>query len=174
MVNKQLIKSFLSFSEQQKPAPSFILIYVCTWLIWHNQLFTAFISHSGDVIDKLMAAYQSIETNQYLLVLLLTLLLLTIRLGYNYIVFKSHQLVMSVDDDELMEKGSQLATENEDVKALMATLTKTQTQLKNTKEKVKQLTDEKNNAIAKQLSIQAQLEEALADNQILQAQQRTK
>ncbi|MGB1197961.1 MAG: hypothetical protein ACPG46_02870 [Thalassotalea sp.] len=167
MINKQLLKSFLSFSEQQKPAPSFVLIYAITWLFWHNQLFSAFFNHSGDVIDRLMAAYQAVENNQYLLVLFLALLFLLIRLGYNYIVFKSQQLVMSVDDDDLMVRADQLAQENSDINALMATLTKTQEQLKRTQEKEKQATKDKNDAIAKLLATQAQLEEALADNQLL-------
>ncbi|XQW85636.1 hypothetical protein ACOYR1_02565 [Thalassotalea piscium] len=68
MINKKFLKSFLNFSQQQQPAPSFILIYVVTWLVWHNQIFTAFIAQSGDVIDRLMASYQSVEENQYLVV----------------------------------------------------------------------------------------------------------
>lgn len=170
MINKKLLKSFLSFSQQQKPAPSFVLIYAFTWLVWHNQLFNAFFTHSGDVIDRLMAAYQSIEENQYLLVLFLTLLFLVIRLGYNYIVFKSQQMVMSVDDDELMVRADQLAQENDDIKALMTTLTNTQEQLARSREKEKQATKDKNDAIAKLLAAQAQLEEALADNQLLMQQ----
>ncbi|GAA5140959.1 hypothetical protein [Thalassotalea piscium] len=170
MINKKLLSSFLNFSQQQKPAPSFILLYVFTWLIWHNQIFTAFFSQTGDVIDRLMAAYQSVEENQYMLVLFLALLFLVIRLGYNYIVFKSQQLVMSVDDEELLVRGDQLAQENDDIKALMTTLTNTQAQLKRAQEREKQAITEKNNTIAKLLATQAELEEALADNQLLAQQ----
>lgn len=170
MINKKLLKSFLSFSQQQKPAPSFVLIYAFTWLVWHNQLFSAFLTQSGDVLDRLMAAYQSIQENQYLLVLFLTFLFLVIRLGYNYIVFKSQQMVMSVDDDELMVRADQLAQENDDIKALMTTLTNTQEQLTRSREKEKQANKDKNDAIAKLLAAQAQLEEALADNQLLMQQ----
>ncbi|XQW85637.1 hypothetical protein ACOYR1_02570 [Thalassotalea piscium] len=78
---------------------------------------------------------------------------------------------MDVDDDELMVRGDQLAQENEDVKALMATLTKTQEQLKKTQEKEKQAIKDKNDAISKLLAVQAQLEEVIADNQLLTQQQ---
>lgn len=117
-----------------------------------------------------MAAYQSVEENQYMLVLFLALLFLVIRLGYNYIVFKSQQLVMSVDNEELLVRGDQLAQENDDIKALMTTLTNTQAQLKRAQEREKQAITEKNNTIAKLLATQAELEEALADNQLLAQQ----
>ena len=167
MSHKKFLKSFLRFSQQQKPAPSFILIYLLTWLVWHHELFTTLFSYSGDVIERLIAAYQSIEENQYILVLFLSLLFLVIRLGYNYIVFKSQQLVMSIDDDELMVRADQLAQENDDIKALMTTLTTTQEQLKRSQNKEKQATKDKNDAIAKLLAVQAQLEEVQADNQLL-------
>ncbi|WP_448568262.1 hypothetical protein [Thalassotalea ganghwensis] len=169
MINRKLLKSFLDFSQQQKPAPSFVLIYLTTWLVWHNQLFSAFFLTPGNGIERLMAAYHSIENNQYVLVLFLTTLFLTIRLGYNYIVYKSHQVVMSVDEDELMIRGDQLAKENEDVKALMQTLERTKAKLEKVKLSEEQAQQEKKEAIAKMLNYQVQLEEAQADLAILQA-----
>ena len=171
MINRKLLKSFLDFSQQQKPAPSFVIIYVVTWLVWHNQIFSAFFLTSGNGIERLMAAYHAIDNHQYIFVLFLTILFLTIRLGYNYIVYKSHQVVMSLDEDELMIRGDQLAKENEDVKALMQTLERTKAKLEQMREQEQKAQQDKKEAIAKMLAYQAQLEEVKADLAIYQSAQ---
>ncbi len=76
---------------------------------------------------------------------------------------------MSVDEDELMIRGDQLAKENEDVKALMQTLERTKAKLEKVKLSEEQAQQEKKEAIAKMLNYQVQLEEAQADLAILQA-----
>ena len=167
MINKNTLKSILSFTEHQHPAPSFIVIYILTWLAWHNQLFTHFINAQGDFLTKVTAALSSLENNQYIVVLLFTCLIFMVRLGINYLSFKSRELLNSADDDFVNARDDQKFAKNTDVANLMATLTKTQQQLTETRAREKKALTDKNNAIKKLLSLQHELDEARADIDML-------
>ncbi|WP_231731460.1 hypothetical protein [Colwellia sp. TT2012] len=167
MINKKTLKSMLSFTESQHPAPSFIVIYMITWLAWHNQLFTHFINVQGDFFTKVAAALSSIDDNQYIVVFLLTGLIFIVRLGVNYLSFKSKQLLNSADDDFVNARDEQKYAKSNDITNLMATLTKTQQQLAESRAREQKVTAEKNNAIKKFLTVQHALDEARADIEML-------
>ena len=167
MINKKTLKSMLSFSESQHPGPSFIVIYIATWLAWHNQLFSHFINTQGDFFTKVSAALSAIEDNQYIVVLLLTGLIFIVRLGANYLSFKSKELLNSADDDFVNVRDDQKFAKNTDIANLMATLTKTQQQLAETRAREKKAVTDKNDAIKKLLSVQHELDEARADIDML-------
>lgn len=163
MINKKTLKSILTFTEHQHPAPSFVVIYILTWFAWHNQLFTHFINAQGDFLTKVTAALSAMPDNQYIVVLLFTCLIFIVRLGINYLSFKSRELLNSADDDFANARDDQKFAKNTDVANLMATLTKTQQQLTETRIREKKALTDKNNAIKKLLSLQHELDEARAD-----------
>ncbi|KGJ97320.1 hypothetical protein [Colwellia psychrerythraea] len=167
MINKKTLKSILTFTENQHPAPSFIVIYILTWLVWHNQLFTHFITAKGDFLTKVSAALTSINDNQYIVVFILSCLIFVIRLVVNYVSFKSKELLSTADDDFVNARDDQKFAKNSDIANLMATLSKTQQQLKETKAGEKKAITEKNEVIKKLLSIEHELDEARADIDML-------
>lgn len=167
MINKKTLKSILHFTEHQHPTPSFIVIYILTWLAWHNQLFSHFISAQGDFLNKVTAALASIDDNQYVVVFLFTCLIFIIRLVFNYLSFRSRELLNNVDDDFANAREDQKFAENSDIANIMATLTKTKQQLADSKAREKKLIAEKNSAIKKLLNLQHELDEARADLHIL-------
>jgi len=167
VINKKTLKSILIFTEHQHPAPSFILIYILTWLAWHNQLFTHFISAQGSFLSKLTTAILSIEDNQYFVVFLFTCLIFITRLIVNYLSFRSREILNNADDDFANARYDQKFVKNNDIANIMATLTKTQQQLIDSKEREKKLSAEKNAAIKKLLAVQHELDEARADLDIL-------
>jgi hypothetical protein len=165
--NKKTLKSILSFTENQHPAPSFIVIYILTWLAWHNQLFSHFINAQGDFFNKASAALGSIDDNQYVVVFLFTCLIFIIRLVVNYLSFRSREILNNADDDFANAREDQKFAENSDIANIMATLEKTQQQLAESKGREKKLVLERNSAIKQQLSLQHELDEAKADLDIL-------
>jgi len=167
VIKKKTLKTILSFTENQHPAPSFIGIYILTWLAWHNQVFTQFINAQGDFLAKLSAAFASIEENQYLVVLLLTGFIFTIRLGVNYLSFKSKELLNEADDDFANARDDQKFAGNSDISNLMATLERTQQQLLEAQTREKKAITDKNDVIKKLLHAQHELEEVKADIHIL-------
>jgi len=167
VINKKTLKSILVFTENQHPAPSFLVIYILTWLAWHNQLFTSFINAQGDFLSKITSALNAIEDNQYFVVFLLTCIIFLIRLTVNYLSFRSRELLNNVDDEFVKARDDQKFAENKDVANLMATLAKTQQQLADSQIREKKLSTEKKAAIAKLLAVQHELEEARADIDIL-------
>ncbi len=167
MINKKTLKSILTFTEHQHQAPSFIVIYILTWLAWHNQLFTNFIITQGDFFNRMTAALASIEDNQYVVVFLFTCLILIIRHAVNYLSFRSRELLNSADDDFVNAREDQKFAGNSDIANIMATLEKTKQQLVDSKAREKKLLAEKNEAIKKQLSLQHELDESRADIEIL-------
>ena len=167
MINKKTLKSILSFTENQNPAPSFILIYILTWFIWHNQLFSYFINAQGGFLMKITSSLSSLEKNQYFVVFLLTCLIFIARLAVDYFKFKSRELLNSADEHFVNARGDQKFEQNTDIANLMATLTKTQQQLAESKAREKKVSAEKNEAIKKLLNLQHELDEAKADIDIL-------
>ena len=167
MISKNTLKSILTFTENQNPAPSFIAFYIVTWLAWHNQLFTYFINAEGGVLSKVSSALNSLDDNQYLLVFFLTCLLFLLRLGFNYFSFRSREILNSVDDNFANAREDQKFAANSDVANLMATLTKTQQQLADTKVREKKAIADKTATIKELLNVQHQLDEARADIEML-------
>jgi hypothetical protein len=163
VINKKTLKAILSFTENQKPAPSFIVIYILTWIVWHNQVFTAFFSVQGDFFTRIDAALLSLEKNQYLVVFLITCLIFLLRLGYGYLTFKSRELLNSSDDTFINAREDQIFEKNDDISNLMSALTKAKEQLAASKDREAKLAEEKNTAIKKLLALQHQLDEAKAD-----------
>lgn len=167
MINKKTLKSILSFTENQNPAPSFIVIYILMWLFWHNQLFSDFIDAQGDFLTKVSTSLTLLEENQYLVVFFLTCLVFLGRLMINYFSFKSRELLNSADDDFVTDLDDQKFAQNADIANIMATLVKTKQQLVDSKAREKKLTSDKNDAIKKLLSLQHELDEARADIDML-------
>lgn len=167
MLSKKTLKSLLSFTENQHPAPSFVFIYLFTWLAWHNELISAFISASGDFWQKANIALTSITDNQYVVVFFISCLILALRFFYNYMRFKSTELLNSSDEGFTNARDDQHFEANKDIAQLMATLTSVKEQLVKAKEQEKKAIADKNDTIRKMLNLQHELDEAKADLQLL-------
>lgn len=167
MINKKTLNSVLSFTENQHPAPSFVIIYILTWLAWHNQIFTYFFNAQGDIFTKVTAALTSIEDNQYVVVFFFTCIIFIIRLMVNYMSFRSREILNNADDNFTNARDDQKFAKNSDMANIIATLEKTQQQLADSKAREKKLSTEKNAAITKLLAAQHALDEARADIDIL-------
>ncbi|AAZ25449.1 hypothetical protein CPS_0318 [Colwellia psychrerythraea 34H] len=116
---------------------------------------------------KVTTSVASLEKNQYFVVFLLTCLILVGRLIVDYFSFKSRELLNLADDDFVNARDDQKFAQNTDIANVMATLTKTQQQLADSKAREKKVSAEKNEAIKKLLSLQHELDEAKADIDIL-------
>lgn len=167
MLNKKTLKAILAFTENQQPAPSFIIIYLVTWLVWHNQIVSTFISATGDIWSRMNSAIAAVNENQYLVVFFLTCFIFILRLAYHYARFKSTELLNSSDDDYLKGREDQTFERNEDIAQLMSTLELVQQQLAESKAREKKAISERNEQVKKVLTIQYELEEARADVKIL-------
>ena len=167
MLSKKTLKSLLSFTENQQPAPSFLFIYLVTWFAWHNQFISTFISVNGDVWQKFNSALTSITDNQYVVVFFLSCLILALRLAYNYLRFKSTELLNTSDQAHVNARDDQHFEQNADIAQLMSTLNTVKEQLVAAKEREKKAIIEKNNTIRKLLSLQNELDEAKADIKLL-------
>ena len=167
MINKKTFKAILTFTENNNPAPSFIIIYLLTWLMWHNQLFSAFIYTEGGFLSRLMASFSAVNDNNYLIVFFLTCLIFLVRLIFNYFIFRSTEILNSADDTfDDIRKGQKFAKDS-DIGKLMETLTKTKQQLIDAKISEKKAITDKNNTIKKLLNLQHELDEARADIDVL-------
>ena len=172
MPNKKTLHSILSFTENQHPAPSFVVIYIVTWFTWHNQILSYFISAQGNFFTKVMTALGAIEDNQYLVVFFITCLLFIIRLAFNYLMFRSREVLNNADDNFANAREDQIFEKNDDISSLMATLTKTRQKLRESQEREKKAIEEKNATIKKLIAMQHQLDEAQADIDILHKENR--
>lgn len=160
------VKSVLVFNRSQNKAPNFILIYLLISLFWHYQFFITFALSSGGVAEKLSAALSE-NTHQYIAVLLITLLFFICRLLLLYGVNKTNDFVEEDEPIEVKIGSDQVFRENKDVARLLDLLEETKAQLAKVKEKEAQAQTDKTIAIGQVLSIQAELDLALADIEIL-------
>jgi len=172
VLSKKTLKSLLSFSENQHPGPSFVVIYLFTWLAWHNQIVSAYIGAQGDFWQKVNVALASITDNQYVVVFFISCLVLALRLTYNYLRFKSAELLNSSDQGFANARDDQHFEQNKDIAQLMSTLTSVKEQLAKSKEREKQAIVDKNVTIKKMLNLQHELDEARADIQLLSAEEK--
>ena len=173
MLSKKNLKSLLSFTENQHPAPSFVFIYLVTWFAWHNQLISTFIGASGDFWQKLNIALASVTDNQYLVVFFISCFILGIRLVYNYLRFKSAELLNTSDQDFVTARDDQKFEVNSDIAQLMSTLNSVKEQLAAAKAREKMAIASKNDTIRKMLGLQNELDEARADIQLLRRETET-
>lgn len=167
MLSKKTLKSLLVFTENQQVAPSFLFIYIVTWCAWHNQLFSAFIAAQGDFWQKVNAALTALTNNQYLVVFFLSCLILTLRLVYNFLRFKSRELLNDSDQAYVDAKEGRNLEASNDIAQLMSTLTTVKEQLAKAKEREKLAIISKNDTIRAMLSLQNELDEAKADIALL-------
>jgi len=165
VLSKKTLKSLLSFSENQHPGPSFVVIYLFTWLAWHNQIVSAYIGAQGDFWQKVNVALASITDNQYVVVFFISCLVLALR-------FKSAELLNSSDQGFANARDDQHFEQNKDIAQLMSTLTSVKEQLAKSKEREKQAIVDKNVTIKKMLNLQHELDEARADIQLLSAEEK--
>ena len=173
MLSKKHLKSLLSFTENQHPAPSFVFIYLVTWFAWHNQLISAFIGASGDFWQKLNVALTSVTDNQYIVVFFISCFILVIRLVYNFLRFKSTELLNTSDQNFVTARDDQKFEVNSDIAQLMSTLNSVKEQLAAAKAREKIAIASKNETIRTMLGLQNELEEARADVQLLRRETET-
>lgn len=163
MLNQKTLQSLLVFTENQRPAPSFILIYIFTWLAWHNQIITTFVQATGNFWDKANAAVFALDENQYMLVFFITCLIFIFRLAFAFLTFKSREALNNTDEEYTNARDDQHFEQNKDIQNLLATLETTKKQLQASKEREKKSIEEKNEAIRKSLTLQQKVEELEAD-----------
>lgn len=162
MISKAL-KSFLSVVENPKSLPSFIGLYLFTWLLWHNQLFVEFFHALGTITERLTTAIDAVTSFQHLTVFWLTIALFILRIGFDALVSSSRKYI----DKKEQENNQDTLQHNNDVERLLTTLDETREQLKTAKEREKQLKKINSGNVNKLLKIQAQLDEVNADRQLL-------
>jgi septal ring factor EnvC (AmiA/AmiB activator) len=119
-----------------------------------------------------MTSLGAIEDNQYLVVFFITCLLFIIRLAFNYLMFRSREVLNNADDNFANAREDQIFEKNDDISSLMATLTKTRQKLRESQEREKKAIEEKNATIKKLIAMQHQLDEAQADIDILHKENR--
>ncbi|RTR29765.1 hypothetical protein [Shewanella atlantica] len=163
----KILKAVVKFNENQRIAPRFILTYLLIWFIWHNQLFTTFFSTSGDLLTRSTAALSAVTDNHYLIVLAITCLFYSARVGYYFLKNKTHALLEEDDIAELKVGSDQRFTKNEDIERLMSMVTDLKTQVVATKEREQKANADKNLVIKKFLAIREELDEVKAENALL-------
>ena len=162
-------KFYLTLISKLKPSPSFFFIYTSLWFLWHNDFIITLISTQTDVSSKIQAAMAAVPNNQYMVILLLTVVVVLALNGFDYL-----KEITNDDEDtsmvELLKNSNTSATENEnDIKHVVATLERTKKKLSETVDRENKLKQEKKDLASKMLKIQCQLDEILADNMILKA-----
>ena len=160
------IKSVLVFNQTQSKAPNFLLIYCLISIIWHNQVFITFITSQGSLTERFSTALSQ-SIHQYILVLMLTLIFFSLRLLYLYFVNKTEQFIEQDEPIEAKLGSDQLFTENKDVVRLMELLDETKEKLVKSKAREAQAQTDKTTTINKMLTLQNELDLALADIAIL-------
>jgi len=162
MITK-FLKSFLAIVENPKSLPTFISLYLLTWLFWHNQLIAEFFNAQGSLTTRLSTAIAAVDNFQYIAVFWLTLFLFILRIGFDAFVSSSRKYVEKKEQENNQDSFEQDA----DVQRLLTTLDETREQLKASKEREQQLKLANKESINKLLNTQAQLEEVTADKQLL-------
>ena len=162
MITK-FLKSFLAIIENPKSLPTFISLYLLTWLFWHNQLIAEFFNAQGAITTRLSTAIAAVDNFQYIAVFWLTLFLFILRIGFDAFVTSSRKYV----DKKEQENNQDSLEQDADVQRLLTTLDETREQLKASKEREQQLKLANKETISKLLNVQAQLEEVTADKQLL-------
>ena len=160
-------KSLLKIILNIKPSLRFLMSYIVIWLVWHNELILSFLMADGDFFFRSQSAVNAVTSNQYLVVLLLTIVLTLIRYG-----FDSLAQVLADDDNHeeftLLQNGKSAKTENEtDIKQLLATLDGVQVKLADALAREKQAKKEKTETIGNIFQLQTKLDELSADIIIL-------
>lgn len=175
MNNKNNLAAFFSFIEEEQLVPSFIMIYIMTWIVWHNQLFGHFMDAQGDFMTKVSSAFSALDDNQYMVVFFLTSLIVIIRTVIHYLKLKSQEITETSEDIFTRVRDDQKFAKDSDIGKLMDALTKTKQQLAESREKEQLAIEEKTNAIKKILTLENELDEVKADISVLtQAAQATK
>jgi len=162
----KLLKSILVFNREQNKAPNILLVYILISLAWHHQIFLTFVLSHGDFAERLSAALTG-NSHQYIIVLLLTLLFFILRLSLLYFFNKTDQFIEADVPIEAKIGNDQLFAENKDALRLLALLDETKAQLAKAKEREALAQADKTKTISKMLSVQAELDLALADIAIL-------
>jgi hypothetical protein len=141
--------------------------YVVIWFIWHNEFLLTLVMTSGDLLLRLQTAIESVSSNQYLMVLFITIILTLIRYGFDNLT----QILADDDNSDefsLLQNGNGAKTESEmDIKQLLATLDIAQTKLADSLAREKQVKKDKTETINTIFQLQAKLDELTADIVIL-------
>lgn len=165
-MSSKYVKSVLVFNRAQNKAPNFILVYLLISLVWHHQFFITFFVSQGSFSEKLTTALSE-NTHHYITVFVCTILFFILRLIALYVLNKTDGFI---EEDESIEDkiGNDNAFKDDnDVVRLLALLEETKAQLSKVKEREALANTEKKTAIGQALSIQAELDLALADITIL-------
>ncbi|WP_448213834.1 hypothetical protein [Colwellia sp. MEBiC06753] len=160
------IKPVLVFNRSQHKAPNFLLVYCLIWLLWHSQFLVTLITTSGGISAKYSAALNGTE-HQYLVVFFLTCAFFIARLTWLYFSDKADKIIEQDEPIEQKIGSDQIFTENKDVVRLLDLLEQTKASLAKVKESEAQAKLEKNEALARVRSLEAELEEVSADLAIL-------
>jgi hypothetical protein len=157
----KLLKSLLSVVEDPRSLPTFITLYLLTWLIWHNQLFIDFFAAQGGFSNKISAAITGVSFSQTITVFWLTIFLFILRAGFIFFIKSSRKYV------EQQEENNHSIEQADDIKRLITTLAEVNAQLARAINKEKQAKANNKESINKLLAAQAELDEINADNLIL-------
>lgn len=160
------VKSILTFNRSQTKAPNFILVYSLITIIWHSEVLLAFALAHGGFVERASSALAE-SSLQYLWVLWFSVLFYVVRLSWLYFINKADQFI---DQDEVIEAkvgSDQIFKENKDVVRLLALLDENKTKLENAKSREAASQHKSTETINKMLSMQVELDLALADIAIL-------
>ena len=160
----QLLKIFLDITDNPSAIVKFILVYCLVWLLWHNHLLLTLMISSGGVIDRVHQALTSVEKYQPFSVFTFTVFLYLVRIFFQYFVNLSRAHI----DKQEQAENSPFSVDS-DVEQLLETLDAYREKLAASEEREKFAKQESKDSIHKVLLLQGQLEESIADNQILEA-----
>lgn len=142
-------KSYLAIIPHLKPTPSFVGIYLFVWLLWHNEFPLSLINTNGDLLVRINSAIAAVEYNQYFFVFLLTLLVILLRHGFDYL----GDLANNEDrpnKTSLLQNSTLAETESEtDIKRVISALDDARVKLSDAKEQIKKLKQDKQNMVKK-------------------------
>lgn len=155
---KNLIDSFLVIDAKEKPAPSFLMAYVFTWFVWHNEVPITFLKTKGDFTTRFNAGYFSLVENQWMKVIFLTFGFIAARFIFNSIIYYAREYIESKTQSRLNDKGHKSFIRNEVYQKLTAQVSSIQNELLASQDREKNAKAAENESTSQKLDLELDLD----------------
>lgn len=117
---KNLIDSFLIIDAKEKPAPSFLMAYIFTWLFFNDEKTLTFFKTTGDLTTRFNASYDATLEYNIWWVGLFTLAVVAIRFVLNNIIYYMREFIDNKTQKRLVEKEHKSFVSNSEYQKLKA------------------------------------------------------
>jgi len=161
------LRSFLNVVENPRSLPSFLGIYSLLWLLWHYQFLLSFGVAKGNVIERLDNAINTTTNFQYITVFVITTIVFALYFSFQTFIRYSREQVDKLDREENNPLSE--ITKNSDMEQLVLRLEYLQKEIKTSKDNEIKAKVEVKNIMGKLMVVQAKLDEATADLEILKS-----